>query len=242
MPPSGAAFLLVQLRELRRDILGDGAGRHLDAVAVRVIGEFVAGGDIYLRAGAGNVARHDGLHDAVLDARVFAQASGGIGDLDGSAVGCDTSSSHSFVLLFFVQNLFIIGVFLAGDLLNETAFSDAGLRAEAEGHAKRIVRAVEVGVSGVVGIAEAPGVSATRRALPQLYALPFWFFTLLLPDILYNFTALVQIVGFVWLWCAAKCAACIGEHPVQRIMSYVLNVFDKRDSIRGGIVIALRFR
>ena len=90
MPPSGAAFSLVQLRELRRDVLGDGAGRHLDAVAVLVVGELVARGDIDFRAGAGNVARHDGLHDAVLDARVFAQAIGGIGDFDGLAVGCDS--------------------------------------------------------------------------------------------------------------------------------------------------------
>ena len=117
MPPSGAAFLLVQLRELGRDVLGNGTGRHLDAVAVRVVGELVARGDIDLRASAGKVARHDGLLDAVPDARLFAQTVGDVGDLDGLAVGCDTScSSHSFVLLFFVQNLFIIGVLFAGDL------------------------------------------------------------------------------------------------------------------------------
>lgn len=115
----GAAFLLVQLRELFRDVLGDGTGRHLDAVAVRVVGELVARGDIDLRASAGKVACHDGLHDAVLDTRIFAQTVGHVGDFDGLAVGCDSLvSSHCFVLLFFVQNLFIIGVAFAGNLLD----------------------------------------------------------------------------------------------------------------------------
>ena len=90
MPPSGAAFLLVQLRELFRDVLGDGAGRHLNAVAVLIVGELVLRQDVDLRAGAGKVARHNGLHDAVLDTRVFAQARGGVGDLDRFAVGCDS--------------------------------------------------------------------------------------------------------------------------------------------------------
>ena len=73
----------------------------LDAVAVRVVAEFVLRQDVDLRAGAGNVARHDGLLDAVPDARALAQTVGGVGDLDGLAVGCDSLvSSHSFVLLF----------------------------------------------------------------------------------------------------------------------------------------------
>lgn len=99
----GGFFLLVQLREFFRDVLGDGAGRHLDAVAVRVVSDLVAGGDIDLRAGAGKVARHDGLHDAVLNTRVFAQARGGIGDFNGLAVGCDSLvSSHCVSPFHFV--------------------------------------------------------------------------------------------------------------------------------------------
>ena len=74
--------------------------------------------NINVGTGAGNVARHNGLLDAALNVRLFAQTVRGVGDLDGLAVGGYTScSSPSFVLLFFVQNLFIISVFLAGDIL-----------------------------------------------------------------------------------------------------------------------------
>lgn len=93
-------FLLVQLRELRRNIVRDVALLLLDAVAVLVVGELVLRQDVNLRAGTGNVARHDRLHDAVPDARLFAQTIRDVCDLDGLAVGCDTSSSHCFVLLF----------------------------------------------------------------------------------------------------------------------------------------------
>ena len=114
----GAAFLLVQLRELRRDVVRNAALLLLDAVAVFIVGELILRQDVDLRAGAGNVARHNELLDAVLNVRLFTQTVGGVGGLDGLAVGGDTScSSPSFVLLFFVQNLFIISVFLAGDLL-----------------------------------------------------------------------------------------------------------------------------
>ena len=112
-----AAFLLVQLHELRCDIVRDAALLLLDAVAVLVVGELVLWQDVDLRSGTLKVAAHDGLLDAVPDARALAQTVGGVRDLDGLAVGCDSLvSSHSFVLLFFVQNLFVIGVFLAGDL------------------------------------------------------------------------------------------------------------------------------
>ena len=46
--------------------------------------------DIDLRAGALKITAHDRLLDAVPDARALAQARGGIGDFDGSAVGCDS--------------------------------------------------------------------------------------------------------------------------------------------------------
>lgn len=48
------------------------------------------GQDVNLRSGALKVAAHDRLLDAVPDARALAQARGGIGDFDGSAVGCDS--------------------------------------------------------------------------------------------------------------------------------------------------------
>ena len=73
----GAAFLLVQLRELRRDVVRNAALLLLDAVAVFIVGELILRQDVDLRAGAGNVARHNGLLDAALNVRLFAQTVGG---------------------------------------------------------------------------------------------------------------------------------------------------------------------
>ena len=81
---------LVHLRELRCNIVRDAALLLLDAVAVLIVGELVLRQDIDLRAGALKITAHDRLLDAVPDARALAQARGGIGDFDGSAVGCDS--------------------------------------------------------------------------------------------------------------------------------------------------------
>ena len=83
-------YSLVQLRELRCNIVRDAALLLLDAVAVLIVGKLVLRQDVDLRAGALKIAAHDRLLDAVLDARALAQARGGIGDLDGLAVGCDS--------------------------------------------------------------------------------------------------------------------------------------------------------
>ena len=81
---------LVHLRELRCNIVRDAALLLLDAVAVLIVGELVLRQDIDLRAGALKITAHDRLLDAVPDARALAQTRGGIGDFDGSAVGCDS--------------------------------------------------------------------------------------------------------------------------------------------------------
>jgi len=81
---------LVHLRELSCNIVRDAALLLLDAVAVLIVGELVLRQDIDLRSGALKITAHDRLLDAVPDARALAQARGGIGDFDGSAVGCDS--------------------------------------------------------------------------------------------------------------------------------------------------------
>ena len=58
-------YSLVQLRELRCNIVRDAALLLLDAVAVLIVGKLVLRQDVDLRAGALKVAAHDRLLDAV---------------------------------------------------------------------------------------------------------------------------------------------------------------------------------
>ena len=71
----------------------------LDAVSIRVVCELVLRQDVNLRAGALKITAHDRLLDTVPDARALAQARGGIGDFDGSAVGCDSMVMQSKLVL-----------------------------------------------------------------------------------------------------------------------------------------------
>ena len=90
---------LVQLRELSCNIVRDAALLLLDAVAVLIVGKLVLWQDTDLRAGALKITAHDRLLDTVPDARALAQARGGIGDFDGSAVGCDSMVMQSKLVL-----------------------------------------------------------------------------------------------------------------------------------------------